>query len=194
MARVPPKSREELSPEQQETHDMFAKTCHKAYGSNGGLFTYEESNGALIGPFPFFIHNPKVGKSLLGLLGAMQELPLPPDARETAIITTAAHYGGTYVGYSHLPQAVNFGYLTAGQAAILKTGSKPEGLNEECDIAFEVAKSLSGDSRSRPMPQDLWDRAVQILGKDAVVGLLQYIGFYSYVCVAMNGYNAPIPG
>ena len=191
MARLPPKPRKELSPEQQATHDMFTDVAHKSFGPTGENFKYEQPDGALMGPFPFFIAHPQVGNQLMDLLRAMAKLPLPPEARETAILTAAAQFGCGYVGYSHVSQAINTEKLSVEQAKTLKEGKKPDGLNEQCSVAFAVAKHLS--SKPGPLPQDLWQKAVDVLGKDAVLALLHYIGFYSYVIIALNGVDAPVP-
>jgi 4-carboxymuconolactone decarboxylase len=191
MARLPPKTREEFSVEQQEAHDMYTDVCHRSFGPNGKNFIYAESNGALMGPFSFFISHPEVGKRLWDLMFAFSKLPLPADVREVGILTAAAQFGESYVGYSHVPLAVNTGSLSLEQAQSLKKGEKPGGLTEQCSVAFDVARSLCGDRG--PLPAALWDRAVEVLGKETTLALLHYIGFYSYVSVAMNGVETPIP-
>jgi hypothetical protein len=190
MSRIPPKPREELAPEQHEIHDLFDSVAYKSFGPNGEQFIYEE-NGAFIGPFPFFMAAPEVGKGLLSLVVGMQKLGLPPDARETAILAVGARFQAGYETYSHIPQAVVPGYLTQQQAEAIVSGEKPNGLNENCSVAYDVANRLSGTPG--PLPQDLWDRTVELLGKDATVGLLHYIGFYCYVCVALNAVDAKVP-
>lgn len=190
MSRLPARPRDALSSEQQEVDDTFRQVLNRSFGRNGEKFIYED-NGGLIGPFPFFIAAPKVGKILHDLVYGLVQLPLPSDARETAIMTVGGHFQARYETHSHLPQAVDSG-LSPEQAEILQTGDrKPDGLNEQCDIAYDVGQHLV--SMKGPLPQHLWDRSVETLGKDGSVALLHYIGFYCYVCVALNGVDAPIP-
>ena len=191
MARLPPKTREELSGEQQEVNDMYADLAKLAFGPNGSKFVYAEPNGAMIGPFPFFISHPEMGKRLYDFQFALGRLPLPADVREVGILTAAAQYGDSFVGYSHEPQALSTGKLSAEQSKSLRGGQKPDDLTEECSIAYDVAKSLC-DNRG-PLPGELWDRAVEVLGKDTTLALLHYIGFYSYVSIVLNGVDAPVP-
>lgn len=190
MSRIPPQTRDQVGPEQQEIHDLFDSVAFKSFGPNGEQFIYEE-NGAFIGPFPFFMAAPEVGRGLLNLVVGMQKLGLPPDARETAILTVGTQFQAGYETYSHIPQAVVPGYLTSQQAETIVKGEKPTDLNEQCSIAYDVAKYLTGTPG--PLPQQMWDKAVKVLGKNPTVGLLHYIGFYCYISVALNGVDARVP-
>jgi hypothetical protein len=191
MARLPPKPSEELSGEQKEINDMYVDFAKLAFGTSGSKFVYAESNGAMIGPFPFFISHPEVGKRLYDLMFAFGRLPLPADVREVGILTAAVQYGDSFVGYSHEALALATGKLSAEQTRSLRSGQKPDGLTEECSIAYDVAKSLCGNRG--PLPGELWDRAVEVLGKDTTLALLHYIGFYSYVSIVLNGVDASVP-
>ena len=191
MSRLPPQRREDLSGEQQEANDLFAELAHKAHGPSGQQYVYEQANGALMGPFPFFIYHPELGKQLYELQLACGRLPLPADVREVAILTAASQFGDTFASYAHEGLAIHTCKFSEDQAQSLRRGQKPNGLTKECSIAYDVAKSLSG-SRG-PLPGNLWDEAVEVLGKDSTVTLIQYIAFYSYVAIVLNGVNAGIP-
>lgn len=191
MSRLPPKPREQLSPDEQKTHDLFRRACDFSFGKNGEKFIFEDSNHGLVGPFPFFISAPKVGQTLHELIYRLAPLPLPPDARETAVLTVGGHFQSGYQLYSHIPVAVEVG-LSRDQAEVLSKGEKkPEGLNENCSTAYDVANYLVNERG--PLPQVLWDRAVEAFGKDGAVSLLHYVGFYCYVSVALNGVDAGVP-
>lgn len=191
MARLPPTPSDHLSGERREINDKYVDFAHKALGPSGEKFVYEQTSGALVGPFPFFTYHPQVGKQLIELQYAFAKLPIPPDVQEVAILTTAASYGDTFVGYSHEAIAIHTGRISSEQAKSLRFGQKPSELTKECDAAFDVARSLCADRG--PLPGELWDRAVEVLGKDTTVALLHYIGFYSYVSIALNGIDASIP-
>lgn len=172
-------------------HDLYTNVCQRSFGANKEEFTYADSNGALFGPFPFFISHPEVGKRLWDLMRAFGNLPLAADVREVGILTAAAQFGESYVGYSHVSQAVKTKGLSLEQAQSLKKGQKPNGLTDQCSIAYNVAKSLCGNRGL--LPAEIWDRAVEVLGKESTLALLHYIGFYSYVSIALNGVDAPVP-
>ena len=190
MSRLPAKPRNELEPEQQEIHDRFGTVAGAVFGPNGSQFIYEDSNGAFIGPVPFFAYQPEAGKACFASLTALGKLPVPPDARETALLAVGAHFQAGYETYSHIPQAVTAG-LTKQQAVELKDGGKPVDLNASCAIAYDVAKTLC--SKPGPLSQQLWDKAMEVFGKNATIGLVHYIGFYCYICVGLNAIDAPVP-
>ena len=190
MARLPPKPREQLDPEQQEMHDLYAKATHTVFGAAGANFVFEEADGAFNGPLPFFAHLPSAGRALFAQMSAIGKLPIPKDAREVAILTTGAHFKAGYETYSHIPQAVGAG-LSQQQAEALAVGKRPDGLTDEGNAAYDLADYLCGTPG--PLPQDIWDQAVKVLGKDTVVGLLHYIGFYAYTSIGLNAVDAAVP-
>ena len=148
MSRLPPKPRDQLEPAQQETHDLFQKVADRGFGQK---FIYQDPKGGLIGPFPFFIHAPQVGKTLQDLIYEIAQLPLPPDARETAILTVGGHFQTGYETYSHVVLAAEAG-LPREQAEVLRKGEKkPDGLSESCSVAYDVAQHLV--SVKGPLPQ-----------------------------------------
>lgn len=190
MSRLPAKAHAELSIEQQEVNELFNGVANKAFGPNGEKFVYEENN-ALIGPFPFFLHFPEVGKKYMEVFSALGKLPLPADVRETTILTIGGHFKAGYETYSHVAEATKAGLLSESQANELKDGGKPSDLNEGCSAAYDAARHLV--STPGPLPQHLYDKCVENLGKDATVGMLWYASIYSQVCVALNGIDAPVP-
>ena len=136
-------------------------------------------------------HNACVKTIYVSTTGARWQRALPTDVKEVAILTAAAQYGETFVSYSHEAIAIHTGKISTGQSQSLRRGEKPDGLTDECNIAYDVAKSLCGNRG--PLSGELWDRAVKLLGKETTTALLHYIGFYSYVSIALNGIDAPIP-
>ena len=136
-------------------------------------------------------YHPQAGNALMELIGALGKLGVPPDARETAILTVGAQFQAGYELYSHIPVVEKGGLLSKDQVEVLTKGGKPENLNEQCSIAFDVAKHLC--SKPGPLPKQLWDKSVEVLSRDTTVGLVHYVGFYCYACVALNAIDAPVP-
>jgi len=121
-------------------------------------------------------------------------LPTPglsPTATEVAIITVASHFGAAYPMYAHEHQARDITNLTEEQIAALKTGTKPVGLDEQSDAAYEVARELV--EKKGPMSKGRWDDAVRIFGMDGALSLINYVGFYSYICMVVNAVDTPVP-
>ena len=190
LDRIPAKTREELSPEQQKLNDEWANAAPNVFGPNGKLFVWADDRGAFTGPFPFMAYHPTAGKNLLNQMVSLAKLPLPPPVRETAILTTGTHFQAAYETYSHIPQAVKAG-LSQAQAETIVQGVKPEDLDEKCSVAYDVARYLC--SSPGPLPAKMWDKAVSVLGKDSTVAMVHYVGFYSYVCVFLNASDSPLP-
>lgn len=172
-------------------HDLYGKASKNVFGQAGGSFVFQEADGSYNGPLPFFAYLPSAGRSLFAQMSAIGKLPIPPDAREVAILTTGAHFKAGYETYSHIPQAVHLAGLSQEQAEALAVGKKPEGLSKEGDVTWDMASYLV--STPGPLPQGIWERAVGVLGKEIVVGLLHYIGFYAYVSIGLNAVDAAVP-
>ncbi|KAK5118652.1 hypothetical protein LTR85_008117 [Meristemomyces frigidus] len=189
MSRVPPVTRDTLPPHQSDGYDELDQIASKAFGDK---FTWKRKDGALVGPFPAFIAAPEAGVGMLQYLGKLATIPgLPAEAKETAILSTGAHFKAAYELYAHGNIAVKTTDLPQEQVEQICDGKKPEGLNEACSTAYDVAKYLSGTPG--PLPQEMWDRSVKALGRDGTLGLAHYVGMYAYTCIILNAMDAPVP-
>ncbi|OQV11300.1 hypothetical protein CLAIMM_15156 [Cladophialophora immunda] len=192
MARLLPKTPADCPTDEQalvETCQQFVQT---AFGPNGSKFIYKDSRGGLIGPFPFFLHDPTAAPIFLQLIGAMAKLTgLPQDARDTVVLTVASKFRAGYALYSHGASSTQAGTLSREQVGELSKGAKPADLNEGCGVAYDAATYLM--NTPGPLPQAHWDKLVQHFGKDGTVGFVHHVGFYSYVSVILNSIDAPVP-
>ena len=190
MSRLPPLTRDKLSsPAQQTGHDELNELAGKAFGDK---FIWKHEDGAMVGPFPALIAAPEAGVHMIKLVGNLAAIPgLPADAKETAILSTGAHYKAPYELYAHGNVAAKTTELSRDQVEHICDGKKPEGLSEACSVAYDVAKHLS--SVPGPLPQDLWDRSIKTLGKDGTLALVHYVGMYAYTCIILNAMDAPVP-
>ena len=57
-------------------------------------------------------------------------------------------------------------------------------------MAFEIATDLC---RPGPLDGALWDKGLAILGRSGAMAVVQYVGFYKYVCTILNGFDAKVP-
>ena len=189
MSRLPPTTRDKLSPAQQSAHDELTELAEKGFGDK---FIWKREDGAMVGPFPAFIAAPEVGVDMIKLIGKLGTIPgLPADAKETAILSTGAHYKAPFELYAHGHLAAKTTGLSKDQTEQICNGTKPDGLDEACSIAYDVAKHLS--SVPGPLPQDLWERSIRVLGKDGTLALVHYVGMYAYTCIVLNAMDAPVP-
>ena len=86
MSRLPPLPREELSGGQRDAHDDLLSKSEAMFGPNGSIVTYQDSQGALIGPYPFYLAAPEAGTSAVNHALTLARLPLSPLVKEIAIL------------------------------------------------------------------------------------------------------------
>jgi len=115
---------------------------------------------------------------------------LPSKAREIAIITTGAKSRADYELYAHEILGKIQG-VTQAEFDHIMQGKKPETLDRECGVAYDVARELVAGQG--PLDAGLWKEATTVLGKDGAMALVQYCGFYAYVCTILRGFACEVP-
>jgi 4-carboxymuconolactone decarboxylase len=152
---------------------------------------YKLDDGRFVGPFGALLHTPGPGQHFLGMAKALAQIPgLKPRNREIAIITTGAKFDAVYELYAHKVLGEKQGVSSLEYDEILK-GKRPEAFDEEGKAVYDVAYELVNSSG--PLSQGAWNKAVELLGKDGATALVQYVGFYSYVCMILRGFDCKIP-
>lgn len=126
-------------------------------------------------------------------LGAFSKTAnLSPTARQIAILATGARHSTKFEIYAHARIARTRTQLSESQIKTLCEGKKPEGLDEQGSVAYDVAVELV--DKKGPLGNEMWDRGVGAFGgKEGMLALVQYIGVYSFVSVYLNGCDVPIP-
>ncbi|KAK3117060.1 hypothetical protein LTR53_001939 [Teratosphaeriaceae sp. CCFEE 6253] len=187
-SRLPPKPRDQLKPEQQRFHDYFHETVSKNAPHPGAS---ERAGNTL---FPTLAVLPRVGQAQVDMLAMLEEeaVGLPPDAREVASLVATAHFKSAYVTHIHKKMAVMQKSLTEEQAETLAAGEKPKDLNDNCNLAYDIAHHLL-DVRG-PLPQDLWDKGNAAFGLEGNVGLVHYVSLLAWTSMGMNAADVPAPG
>lgn len=189
MSRLPPIPKDQLPADKQPAYDTLSEITEKSFGD---AFKYKDAQGGFVGPFPVFLQQSGVGITAMKCFGEMSKIPgLPSDARETAILAAGAVYKSRYELYAHGNVAIKKVGMDATVIQKIIDGEKPQGLNEECEVAYDVAVHLAG--RPGPLEAGLWDRAVKAFGKDGAVALVHFVGFYAYTSILLNAIDAPVP-
>lgn len=191
MSRLTPKTSDEYPPEQQGLVNQCHQFVERAFGPNGETFIYQDSRGALIGPFPFLLYDPKTAQAFMALIGGISQMEFPPDARATTILAVGAKLQAGFELYSHAAASTKEGLLTVEQAETLRRGQKPADLNERCSVAYDAASYLL--NTPGPLPQSHWDRLVTTFGKDGTVAWVHHVGLYCCICMILNAIDAPVP-
>ncbi|KAF7194042.1 hypothetical protein HII31_04563 [Pseudocercospora fuligena] len=189
--RIPPRARDELSSEEQSVYDDFSKIAEYGFGKDGEKFRYKDDRGAFVGPYALFTAVPETGKLAMDLVYSLGKLKIPQDVKETAILACGGHFQAAYELYAHENVAEKAGVLTRSQIDAIKQDRKPADLNENCSLAYDIAKRLC--SKPGPLPRSQWDESVKAFGKEGTLVLVHYIGFYAYLCIALNAVDVPVP-
>ena len=191
-SRIPPRTRDELSAKEQADYDDFSRIAEHGFGPDGEKFRYKDDNGAFVGPYALLTAAPDVGKLAMELVYSIGRLSgLPADAKETAILACGGHFQAAYELYAHENVAEKSGALTEAQINAIKNDQKPTDLNDECSLAYDIAKRLC--STPGPLPQQLWDGSIKAFGKEGTIALVHYTGFYAYLSMALNAVDVPVP-
>jgi 4-carboxymuconolactone decarboxylase len=106
----------ELSPEQKSLyHEM-----RKGIASNFNAFKVEREDGALMGPWNPWLHEPAIGRAIWDLTLAMTaNASLPDNVRQIAILVVGARFDAAYEIYAHIAVAEREGMKPERLAALV---------------------------------------------------------------------------
>ncbi|HWY66287.1 MAG TPA: hypothetical protein VNX61_13835 [Rhizomicrobium sp.] len=184
--RLPLIAPSELTPEQKPLYEDM----RKGIASHFNLFQVERDDGALMGPWNPWLHEPVIGGAIWNLTLAMTaKAVLPDNVRQIAILTVGAHFNAAYEVYAHIAVAEHEG-MPEKRLSTLVANLRPEDLNEEESVAYNVAYHLS---RGGVLPEPLYRSAVTTFGQHGANELMYLVGLYALVSVTLNAFNVPVP-
>ena len=97
--RLPPIVPADLTPEQRRLYDDMREGIAESFKG----FVAIRDDGALLGPWNPWLHEPSFGKASWDLVRALADRPsLPKSVREVAILVTGAHFKAAYELYAHV--------------------------------------------------------------------------------------------
>jgi len=176
----------DLTPEQQPLYaDMKA-----GIASNFNAFQTITPDGALIGPWNAWLHEPVIGKAIWELTKAMTaQASLPDPVRQIAILVVGAHFDAAYELYAHIAVAERDGMADA-RLSTLVAGCRPADLSDAEGCAYDVAYALVGGG---VLPEPCYARAKKLFGQHGANELIYLVGLYCMVSTTLNGFNVPVP-
>ena len=184
--RLPLIAPDDLTPEQKPLYEDM----RKGIASNFNAFKVEREDGALMGPWNPWLHEPRIGKAIWDLTLAMTaEASLNDNVRQTAILVVGARFGAAYEIYAHIAVAEHDG-MKPERLATLVADLKPDDLEPDESIAFDVAHALV---RGGVLPEPLYRLAIATFGQHGTNELIYLVGLYSLVSTTLNGFNVPVP-
>ncbi|KQN82178.1 hypothetical protein ASE90_10840 [Sphingomonas sp. Leaf67] len=184
--RLPLIQPSDLTSEQRPLYDDM----RKGIASNFNAFQVERKDGALMGPWNPWLHEPRIGKAIWDLTLAMTaEASLPDNVRQIAILVVGARFDAAYEIYAHIAVAEREG-MAIERLATLVAGVKPTDFLPEESIAYDFAYALV---RGGVLPEPLYRLAVDTFGQHGTNELIYLVGLYSLVSTTLNGFNVPVP-
>jgi hypothetical protein len=184
--RLPLIAPADLTPEQRPLYDNM----RKGIASNFNAFKVEREDGALMGPWNPWLHEPVIGKAIWDLTLAMTaQATLKDEVRQIAILVVGARYNAAYEIYAHIAVAERES-MSAQRLATLVAGVKPVDLSADESVAYDLAFALS---RGGVLPEPLYRLAVATFGQHGTNELIYLVGLYALVSTTLNGFNVPVP-
>ena len=184
--RLPPIAPQDLTDEQGALyHDM-----RKGIASNFNDFITEREDGALIGPWNAWLHEPAIGKAIWNLTLAMTaNAVLPDNVRQIVILVVGARYDAAYEIYAHIAVAERE-HMSPERLATLVADLKPVDLSPQESIAFDLAYALS---RGGTLPEPVYRLALATFGQHGLNEMIYLVGLYAMVSTTLNGFNVTVP-
>jgi 4-carboxymuconolactone decarboxylase len=184
--RLPLIAPADLTPEQKPLYDDM----RKGIASNFNAFIVERDDGALMGPWNPWLHEPAIGKAIWNLTLAMTaNATLPDNVRQIAILVVGARFDAAYEIYAHIAVAEKEG-MSQERLATLVADVKPVDLAKDESVAYDLAYALS---RGGTLPEPLYRLAVTTFGQHGTNELIYLVGLYALVSTTLNGFNVPVP-
>jgi 4-carboxymuconolactone decarboxylase len=185
LSLIPPAH---MTPEQKSLYDEMQKGI--AASANYKAFKTQREDGALMGPFNPYLHEPAIGKAIWKLRLAMTSNPILPDhVRQIVIVVVGAHFDAAYEIYAHAAVAERIG-MKPQRLATLVAHLKPNDLTADENLGFDVAHTLV---RGGTLPEPLYRLAVATFGQRGTNELIHLVGFYCLVSMTLNGFDVPVP-
>ena len=184
--RLPLIAPRELTPEQKRLYDDM----RKGIASNFNAFKAVREDGALMGPWNPWLHEPGIGKAIWDLTLAMTaNATLSDNIRQIVILVVGARFDAAYEIYAHIAVAELEG-MRPERLATMVADLKPSDLSADESVAFDVAYKLV---RGGVLPEPLYRLAVATFGQHGTNEMIYLVGLYSMVSTTLNGFNVPVP-
>lgn len=147
--------------------------------------------GRLLTPYKIWIHSPRLAAAMettgtfLNKAGALTEREV-----ELVIVVIATHWQGAYVQAAHVKRCLELGYPQSAMDAI-KAGRAPDLPDAREAAVYDLCRIAMAPGGG---PDEVYDRAVRLLGRDGLAEVLALLGYYSAVAMAMKLHRVPVPG
>ena len=187
MTRLPVLAPAELDDRQRALYDAIAGGPRAA---GPRLFALTDAEGRLNGPFNAMLFAPEIGTALQELGAAIRyRSSLTARVREMAILAVATHWDSAFERYAHEAVGRAAG-LTDGELWSLRDGEPLRLADPAEQAALDVVRALLAD---HDVGGPLFERAVSLIGNQAVVELTSLVGYYATLALQLRVFRVGLP-
>ena len=184
--RLPPIQPDALTDEQRPLYDEMRAGVAAKYNS----FTTMRDDGAILGPWSAWLHDPELGHALWGATKGMTRFRhLPEMVRQIVILTVGSKFGAAYEIYAHGAVASANG-MSKEQLATIVANRRPGDLTMEEGIAYDMTTALLDGG---VLASQIWKNALEIFGNEGAREIVYLVGHYCFISVTLNGFAIPVP-
>jgi len=151
----------------------------------------EDRHVPVFGPFVPLLRSPQLMLQAMSMGDHLRyHNSLPPKINEFVILLTAREWTQQLEWQIHYPIALKAGLEQPIADAVAK-GERPQGMDEEEEIAWEFSTQIHRDKK---IDDKTWSRAIAKFGEQGVMDMAGTNGYYDFLAIAMNAaQTAPDP-
>jgi 4-carboxymuconolactone decarboxylase len=185
--RLPPIAPTALSAAQRPLYDDMKAGVTSKYDA----FVTMREDGALLGPWSAWLHQPEVGAAFWTVTKAMTAFKTLPDAvRQLVILVVGARFKAAYEIYAHAAVAKAKHEISDARLATLAAGERPADLTEQEAAGYDVAAALVNGG---VLPEPTYRHALALFGQPGLTELIYLVGHYCFVSATLNGFAIGVP-
>ena len=172
MARLPPLTFDELTPEQKKLWQEIGAVRSDSPG----------------GPFAVWMRYPKIAERAHYLGNAVRlEGELGRRLLELIVLTVARHWNAQYVFAAHVPPGIEHG-LAPDLVEAIRTRQTPVFAKDDEKLVYDTVSELLETKR---LSDETYGRALKALGLDRLIELVTAVGFYMTCSATVNAFDMP---
>jgi 4-carboxymuconolactone decarboxylase len=179
---LPPIAPDALSAAQRPLYDDMKAGVTSKYDA----FVTMQEDGAPLGPWSAWLHQPEVGAAFWTVTKAMTAFKVLPDAvRQLVILVVGARFEAAYEIYAHAAVEKAKHEISDARLATLAAGERPGDLTEQEATGYDVAAALINGG---VLPEPTYRHALALFGQRGLAELIYLVGHYCFVSTTLNGF------
>ena len=148
------------------------------------------SSAALGGPYNALLRSPDMARRAFDFLDYLRfKTSVNKRLNEFAILIQARIWTSQVEWYAHYPIALRAG-LPASVADDLKANIRPRNMQPDEEVVYDVCMTLT---KEHQISDELFDRAVSVLGEQQLVDLIAVSGTYVTIAMLLSLGEEPVP-